>query len=472
VAAPEQDRPPLRNGRFRGEIADPATGGVIMRVAMQVPEKLPAKPHLGLIFLFHGFQGHENNYIGLTVESLRRLQLLDQYVVISGKSKGPGWTADDDGPVLRMISWAKETYPIDPRRVFIFGSSNGAAYVGRFGSAHQELVAGVVGYCGSYRFDAALKTRPAATRTEWFFVHGGKDRPQNSRRATEELKALGYRYVFRQMDGYGHTDIWDSIGHPDSSKAEAVRQDWLLWLHALRHKAIAPSAEEQHTLAVLLERVQAARPRPTGDSSAGGEIPGESPAEPGTLSADEWKEVARIGGEPGGKVVLAGLASPLRSDRAAAAQSMVRTVYEPAAVARLMPLLRDESVRVRSAAAQGLASAANWRYPEAQASLSRLALSRAAPLDDRLAALAAMAKGSQLALLGNFEDPLLVWTPVFLLEDESPRLREAAFAVLEKSVSDTFGYRPDLPPGERTASAEKWRRWCQERCGPAPELAR
>src|SRR5262245_34940574 len=277
-----------KTGRYRGDINDPASGDVIMRVAMQVPEKLPTEKHLGLILLFHGSRGNENNYIGLTVTALRRLGLLDQYVVISGKSKGPGWTNADDSPVLRIIKWAKETYPIDSRRVFVFGSSNGAAYVGRFGSAHQELIAGVVGYCGNYRFAPELKGRPAATRNEWYFVHGGKDRPQNSRRACDELKAAGYRYVFRQMDGYGHTDIWDSIGHPSSDNADAVRDDWLLWMQALRHREISPTAEEQKSLAGLRERLRSGMPRDL---------------EP------LLKEAERIGGEQAGAVVGEALAS-------------------------------------------------------------------------------------------------------------------------------------------------------------------
>src|SRR5262245_40193564 len=284
----EPQKPERRTGRYRGDITDPSNGNVIMRIAMQVPEQLPSEKHLGLILLFHGSRGNENNYIGLTVTALRRLGLLDQYVVISGKSKGPGWTNADDSPVLRIIKWAKETYPIDSRRVFVFGSSNGAAYVGRFGSAHQELIAGVVGYCGNYRFAPELKGRPAATRNEWYFVHGGKDRPQNSRRACDELKAAGYRYVFRQMDGYGHTDIWDSIGHPSSDNADAVRDDWLLWMQALRHREISPTAEEQKSLAGLRERLRSGMPRDL---------------EP------LLKEAERIGGEQAGAVVGEALAS-------------------------------------------------------------------------------------------------------------------------------------------------------------------
>jgi pimeloyl-ACP methyl ester carboxylesterase len=423
-----------------------------MRVAMQVPEKLPAEKRLGLILLFHGYQGNENNYIGLTVDALKRLQLLDQYVVISGKSKGPGWTTEDDAPVLHLIRWAKETYSIDSRRLFIFGSSNGAAYVGRFGSAHPELVAGVVGYCGNYKFSPTLKDRKGETQTEWYFVHGGKDNPQNSRRACNELKALGYRPIFRQMDGYGHTDIWDSRGHPDSTKADAVRDDWIRWLHALRNKGIPPTAEEKKTLAAGLEKFKAATPPDERDAVL--------------------KEVARIGGEPGGAILVEALGSADRLVRAAAARTAEQTSYGKPVIARLIALLDDDAEEVRSAAIQGLARAAGWRCADAQSTLSRLARAAKAPLADRLRAIAALGSASKLPLLGNCEDGLPIWTLVLLLDDDNPRVREAAFAALEKDVPDTFAYQPNQPPAERKASLEKWKKWCQDKCGPAPELPR
>jgi HEAT repeat protein len=441
----------VRTGRYRGDLTDPATGAVMMRVAMQVPDKLPAENHLGLIFLFHGFKGHENNYIGLTVEALKRLQLLDQYVVISGKSKGPGWTTENDAPVLRVMRWARETYPIDPRRVFIFGSSNGAAYVGRFGSVHQELIAGVVGYCGSYRFDPGLKDRPLAVRNQWYFVHGGKDRPQNSRRACATLKDLGYRYVFRQMDGYGHTDIWDSIGHPDSTQANAVRDDWLWWLHALRHKEIAPTSAEMKTLAALQEKLSAAK---------GGDVHAL------------LTEAARIGGEPGAGVIVAALASADPAVRAAAAKTTERTWFDQRVIARLIQLLGDESAEVRHAAVEGLTSAANWRNADAQAALSRRARAGDTPLADRLQAVAALGRASRLPLLGNCEDGLLVWSLVLLLDDDHPRVREAAFATLAKQVPDTFAYKVDLTRPERLPVMEQWKQWCRAKCGPAPEPLR
>ena len=433
----------VRTGRYRGDLADPATGDVMMKVAMQVPDKLPKEKHLGLIFLFHGFKGHENNYIGLTVEALKRLKLDDEYIVISGKSKGPGWTTADDEPVLRVMRWAKETYPIDPRRVFIFGSSNGAAYVGRFGSKHQDLIAGVVGYCGNYKFDPALKERKPELRNEWYFVHGGKDRPQNSRKACETLKEAGYRYIFRQMDGYGHTDIWDSIGHPDKSKANAVRDDWILWLHALRHKEIAPTASELEHLRTLEK---------SADKKA------------------HFAEAARIGGEHGSRIIAKYLASREPSELLAAAKTTSRTLFDYRVIADLHSWLFDESAELRDAVFDGLAAAANWRDRYAQESLCGITLSSEAPLFARKQAIAAIGRAARLPLLGNCEDGALIWSLVQLLDDKQRNIREAAFAALKNEVPDSFGYNVDLTGDERARVMERWRVWCQEKCGPAPAL--
>ena len=294
-----------------------------MRVVMQTPDKPPAGARLSLLLLYHGFRGNENNYIGRTVDSLKRLKLLDQYVVISGKAKNDGWTADDDEPSLKIIDWALRTYPIDPRRVFIFGSSNGAAYVGRFGFAHQDRIAGVVGYCGGYKFGAAEKSEDAAeTRTEWYFVHGGKDNPKNSRKACDELRALGYRALFREMDGYGHTDSWDSGGHPDTLAADAVREDWLLWTHALRHKHIAPTEADAASLAALAAE---------GKTGAAARV------------TALLHEAGRIGGRAAAKGLIEAFGSPHEDVRAAAAQTTVGTLFGGEAVPALAKLLADPS---------------------------------------------------------------------------------------------------------------------------------
>ena len=434
------DAPAPPKGRFRGDIVDPVKQDVIMKVALQAPQTLPARRSLTLLFLCHGFQGNENNYIGLTVEALKRLKLDDQFVVVSGKSKGPGWTTADDEAVLRMIDWAIANYPIDPRRVFLFGSSNGAAFVGRFGSQHPERFAGVVGYCGSYKFDAdKLKVDNAAeTRTEWYFVHGSKDNPQNSRKACEQLKAAGVRHIFRQMDGYGHTDIWDSRGQVDSKAADAVRDDWLRWMHALRHKEMPLSAADQKTLAAA----------PT---------------------KEVLREAALIGGPAASKVVQAGLQSADAEVRAAAAGVLEHTRADGAATAALIKLLAETKADAAfSNAAKSLAVLANWRDAGAQRALSAFALDAKKDPAQRLIVVQHLAPVVRLPFLGNFEDGRPFWTLVRLLDDPDEKVRAVAIDALKAGKGDDLGYRAGADVGERKAAVEKWQAWCKEKCGDCP----
>jgi predicted esterase len=441
----------LKTGLFRGEITDPAKGDVIMKCAVHAPAKLPEQKTLALLILFHGFRGNENNYIGRTIESLKKTGLIDRYVVVSGKSKGPGWTTDDDEPVLRIIDWAGKTYPIDKRRVFIFGSSNGAAYLGRFGWEHQDILAGAVGYCGGYKFAKPIVVdKPAEKALEWYFVHGSKDNPKNSRRAADELEKKGYRTIFRQMDGYGHTDIWDSGGHPNTKDADAVREDWLQWTYALRHKVIAPSDAEKKTLIAAAAKLNKG---------------------PLAEVKDLLAEVARIGGPPAASAIRGALGSADADVRAAAAVTCETTFYSPTVIEKLTTMLRDESEPVRRAAIRGLGSAAVWRYANAQKALCDVARAAARPEGDRTAAIAALGRTVKTVLLGNFEDELPVWTLVRLLEDGNSAVRMAAFAALKDGTADTFGYNTEGAEDDRKAAAAKWREWCTKAAGPEPGAA-
>ena len=446
-------------GVYHGDIKDPVKKDVLMKVIMQAPPKLPELKTLGLILLHHGFNGNENNYFGGTVDCAKRLGLTDQYVIVAGKSRGAGWTPADDEYELRLIAWLKETYPIDPRRVYIWGSSNGAAHVGRFGWQHQELFAAVTGYCGSYNFtqqpeNLKGKMPPppmvAESKTEWYFVHGGDDNPQNSANAAKELKQKGYRTIFRKLDGYGHTDIWDGNGHPDKVLVDAVRDDWFSWMHSLRHKEIAPTKDERASLSAMAGKMK-------------------------TEKADGIKpllaEVSRIGGAPGAKLVNAAMDSANADVRAAATATTEKTIYGREIVMELLKQLKDKSDEVKQAAYKGIAVASNFRYAEAQETLIRTARSKNTPAAERVLAIEGLGKTVKLMLPGNFEDRMVVWTLVLLLDDDDEKVRAAAFATLEKGVKDTHGYKPELPTVERKASVAKWHAWCAKAAGPLEQAA-
>ncbi len=455
VALPQQQKGGKQQGgpgRFEGELRDKQ--GPLMKVSMQAPDKwIPGVKVLSLLVVHHGMNGNENNYIGGTLDCLRRLNLQDQFVVISGKSKGAGWDVAVDGPiVLRMIDWALETYPIDPRQVYIWGSSNGAGFVGRFGWQNQDRIAAVVGYCGGYSFTKPASHDPAAEKQEWYFVHGGKDTPENSGNACKQIKDLGYRYVFRQLDGYGHTDIWDGQGHPDMTVVDAVRDDYMLWLCGLRHKTLEPAAKDKELLAKFEDK---------------------SRAEGLLGSKATYMVLSRIGGPQAGAAIAIALQSKNAGLRGSAAETCEKISFGKAVCDELAKAAEDDSDRVSQAALRALGSYANWHYPEAIDALVRIALGTKAEggkgpkLGGRLMAVEGLARAAKLASLGNFEDKRLWWTLVQLLDDEEVRLRAPAFAALQKVVKDGFGYQPGAVPDARKAAVAKWTGWATQKCGPA-----
>lgn len=234
LALATQTQEPPAHGKFRGDIVDPSTKDVLMRVRMVIPDPPAPGKKWGLLFVCHGFQGSEgNSYLDLTVEALRRQGLAQDYLVIAGKSKDEGWTEEDDGRFLRLFEWVKRKYPVDPDRLFLFGSSNGARFVCRFGFARQDIVKGIVSYCGAYDFS---KLPEGDKKVPWTFVHGTKDHPEQSRRAVDELQKRGYQTTLRLLEGYGHTGIWDGKDFPESKLVDEVRDDWVKWIDGLARR--------------------------------------------------------------------------------------------------------------------------------------------------------------------------------------------------------------------------------------------
>ena len=115
--------------------------------------------------------------------------------------------------------------------------------------------------------------------------------------------------------------------------------------------------------------------------------------------------------------------------------------YGREVVLGMIKLLKDKSEEVKAAAYKGLAAASILRYPEAQETLVRAARTKNTPLAERLLAIEGLGKAVKLQFLGNFEDKLAIWTLVLLLDDEEQKVREAAFAQMDKLVKDEIEAR-------------------------------
>jgi predicted esterase len=439
-------------GEFHGELKDKT--GMMMRAHMLAPRDMPPARTLALLLVYHGMNGNEDNYYGGTVECLRRLKCESEFVVIAGKAKGAGWTLEDDGPITkRVIEWAKEKYPIDARQIFIWGSSNGAGFIGKFGWENQDLVAAAVGYCGGYNFQNKEKiTNGADSHTEWYFVHGGNDNPQNSGNAAKALREMGIRAVFRQLDGYGHTDIWDGQGHPDMSIVNDCRDDYVTWLRALRHKTMELPPKDKEFMG---------RFEKSADSLLGNKA--------------TYLNLQRIGSVPAQSAIVLGLQSKNAGIRATAAESCMHASYGKASAEELARLAHDENDRVAATALTALGVYANWHYPEALDALCGVVAgekgdsTKGPSAGERLLAVDGLAKAMRLAVHGNFEDKKVWWTLVRALDDDDVKIRASAFAVLQKANKDAFGYVPGAVPAARKDAVAKWTSWVTTKCGAAPE---
>lgn len=437
------------HGDFKDDYKDPKTQALIMHYRMCAPQKQPEQKRLGLIVWFHGMGGNEDG-VGMAIEGARRTGLLDQYVLMGGKSKGAGWAPADDENVLKWIAWAKETYPIDPRRVHIMGHSNGGEMVKRFGWEHQDLFASVSPYAGAGGRGFGSSPRgakpgragapdgPAEIKTEWYFVHGDKDAAvsvEGSRGATKDLREKGYRYVYREIAGADHGSIFGF--------AEVI-DDNIRFIHALRHKEIPLAKDERTELSAMSPRLKS-----------------EAAESAGPLLA----ELQRLGGPAGRRALRSALENPDPGVKKAALVASEHTLFGRDVVLETMKLLSDKSDEVKAEAYRSLGVAANWRFPEAQEALEQAARKKTTAVEDRVLALQALGKALALDLLGNFEDKGVVWTIVLLLDDDEEKVRAAAFAQLDHRVKETFGYTPDLAGPERKAAVMKWKAWCEQKAG-------
>ena len=177
-------------------------------------------------------------------------------------------------------------------------------------------------------------------------------------------------------------------------------------------------------------------------------------------------EAARIGGGPAHRAIDAAIDSTDPDLRVAAAASTEKTFYTREMLVELLKRTKDKADEMRLAAFKGLGTSSNYRHPEAQDALIRLARTKSLPVADRVAAVEGLGRTVKLMLPGNFEDKLIVWTLVMLLDDDELKVREAAFASMKDGVKETYDYKPDLPTAERKASTAKWKNWCAKVAGP------
>jgi dienelactone hydrolase len=421
-------------GETTGDLKHPVKGGEVMRYHLFAPATLPVKPVLGLILCFHGTNGDENGMSGHAHEALVETAAAAGYVVAGGKSLGNAWGTGDEANVLQFVDWLMTVYPIDRRRLFTWGHSNGGWMSSYFASHHADRFAGLVRWAG---YGADQPSKPGQS-LEYYLVHGDMDasvKVDQSRALRDLLRRPGH-YVYRELKGADHGSL---LGF------KAVRDDAARWIDALRHPDIPLAPDELK----LLRQFATAK----GD---------EALAQDAT-----WAELVRIGGQPAWSVAAKAAKSKTPSVRAALCQACARCRFaDEETVAVLGRLAEDEDATVAAAAIAALGVHANWRCAAAQATLARLALGRKSSVDARSGATSMLASALTLPLLGNTADDTMLFDAATALMDAEPAaLRTTIFAPLQLAVSNGMGYDPQGDAKARRPGIIAWRTWFDEHGG-------
>ena len=170
-----------------------------------VPESV--KNPSPLLILFHG-SGHDGMSL---VEKWQDLAEKEQIILAGLNSLDPSrWNTVEDGPevVRDMVEQIKQSNPVDPKRVYLFGHSGGAVYAILLSMMQSEYFAAAAVHAGSLRSEDELKVIEKVRRNIPLAIWVGTQDPYFSlasvRATRDAIAARGSPVAVTEMPGHDH----------------------------------------------------------------------------------------------------------------------------------------------------------------------------------------------------------------------------------------------------------------------------
>ncbi len=412
--------PLLLNAATESELKDPA-GNFTVRYAVEAPADR-AQP-LGLILCFPEHDRPTGDEILPVRESLRRQGLSDGYVLIGIHPQAQKFGDVDHEPIRQMIAWARQTYSINPRRIYMYGKGEGAKISGEFGTQNPTLITAAVTYSwGWWKIPSEL-TPSTLHSPEYYTVLGMRDlltHIQTVRDTYSRMNAKGLPIIYREFDELGARTY-----HPASN------DDGLAWATRLRNQNLPLSAEES----ALLKNFKP------------------------IVSDGYFKDLALVGGPEAGAIVQKLLTHSDANLRGAAVATCAQAMFSEATVASLAKTLVDNEPKVRTATLRTLAMLANWRSRAAQKILIDYVKNPQNAVD-RLSAIDALGYAVRFQVKGFRQDPPIFATLIDLLQDKDEEARTMANNILAPIRDKDF--RGDAGRPEAKAPPGGWPEWLRE----------
>ncbi len=406
-----------------------AAGKSVIQYVVEPPENITPGKTLGLILCFPEHDRPVGDEIYPVRAALERLGLRDEFVLLGAGPQERKFGPADYEPIAKLTEWAKKTYPINPRRVYMYGKGEGGKISGELSTLTPGVVAASVSYSWTWWKMPVETTKAIDHENEApgiYMVLGLRDLSHhltNVRDGYSRVHAKGYRAIYREID-----DLGARTYHPASN------DDAIAWLSRVRNKNVALSAAERKMLA----------------------------AAPRIGARGYYDDLANVGGAPAGEVLTRLLASPDAATRLAAAETFSRGIFGEPATRALGARLTDTDRRVRRAAARSLAMLANWRSQAAQDALTAFLADPAKAVEpaDRVRVADAVVTAARFQIKGVQQDAGLFHALVAMLEDGDEEIRTMAGNALMPIRDREF--RGDIGRPERKAPEGGWPAWLQQ----------
>jgi poly(3-hydroxybutyrate) depolymerase len=172
-----------------------------------VPSSVKTSASVPLIVLLHG---SGRNGLSL-VEKWKELASREGLIIVGPDSRDSlVWRTPEDGPdfIHDLVETLRTKYPINPRRVYLFGHSAGAVFAINLTMMESEYFAATAVHAGSWRDKRETSVMDFAKRKPPLAIFiGDRDAffPLGSVRATEAaLKGRGFPIELTVIKGHDH----------------------------------------------------------------------------------------------------------------------------------------------------------------------------------------------------------------------------------------------------------------------------
>jgi predicted esterase len=173
---------------------------------LYVPSTVQKSSPAPLVVMLHGSNRTGNSL----VEKWKDLAKKESFIIVGPDSLDTrGWGAPQDGPdYLRdVVEELKKKYPIDPRRVYLFGHSAGATFAIGMSLLQSQYFAATAVHAGMLTEDDSSWVELAKRKIPILIQVGEHDEffpPEKVRVTRDTLKKAGFPIELTEIAGHDH----------------------------------------------------------------------------------------------------------------------------------------------------------------------------------------------------------------------------------------------------------------------------